>query len=121
MKNGTIRKCKYECKDHHTCAKNYSLNPSKCICENDKLESIYWKIKRRIKNFDFANILIEEISYENIPFCNISYITLTGTKPIRIRFNKLDGLILNQIYLYNQMDLFIKKNRCLVVFGFEKI
>ena len=50
MRNGTIRKCKYEYKDHHTCAKNYSLNPSKCIWENDKLESIYWKIKRRIKN-----------------------------------------------------------------------
>ena len=50
MRSGTIRKCKYEYKDHHTCAKNYSLNPSKCICENDKLESIYWKMKRRIKN-----------------------------------------------------------------------
>ena len=26
--------CQYECKDYHKCKKDYSWNPSACICEN---------------------------------------------------------------------------------------
>ena len=28
--------CQYECKHYHTCKKNYSWNPSTCVCENSK-------------------------------------------------------------------------------------
>ena len=33
--------CQCECKNYHKCQKDYSCNPSTCICENDKyLKSI---------------------------------------------------------------------------------
>ena len=33
--------CQCECKSYRTCKKDYSLNPSTCICQNDKyLESM---------------------------------------------------------------------------------
>ena len=35
------RTCQWECKIYHKCKKNYSWNPSTCICENSKyLKSI---------------------------------------------------------------------------------
>ena len=38
IKNGT---CQCECKNYHKCKKDYSWNPSTCICENSKyLKSI---------------------------------------------------------------------------------
>ena len=46
----------------------------------------------KLENFDF-NILIDEKSYENILIYNISYKTLIGSKPLRIRFDKIDGFI----------------------------
>ena len=34
-------KCQRECKNYHKCKKDYSWNPSKCICKNGKyLKSI---------------------------------------------------------------------------------
>ena len=33
--------------------------------------------------------------YENISVYNISYKTLTGPKPLRIRFDKIDGFIIS--------------------------
>ena len=44
-------------------------------------------------NFDIPNILIEEKSHENILIYNISYRTLIDPKPLRIRFDKIDGFI----------------------------
>ena len=44
-------------------------------------------------NFDFNNILFDEKSYENILIYNISYKTLIGAKPLRTRFDKVDGFI----------------------------
>ena len=39
------------------------------------------------------NILIDEKSYENVLIYNISYRTLIGPTPLRIRFDKIDGFI----------------------------
>ena len=40
-----------------------------------------------IKDFDFDNILLDEKSYENILVYDISYKSLIGAKPFRIRFD----------------------------------
>ena len=68
---------------------------------NDELKEI--NIKNRtcyyfddiinIENFDFYNILLDEKSRENILIFDISYKTLMGTKPLHIRFVKVDGFI----------------------------
>ena len=47
----------------------------------------------KIEDFYLDNILIDEKSYENILVYNISYKTLIDTKPLRIRFDKIDGFI----------------------------
>ena len=44
-------------------------------------------------DFDIDNILINKKSYETILVYNILYKTLIGTKPLYIRFNKVDGFI----------------------------
>ena len=41
----------------------------------------------------FDNILIDEKSQENILIYNISHKTLIGPKPLRIRFDKVNGFI----------------------------
>ena len=38
-------------------------------------------------------MLIDEKSHENILLFDISYKTLIGSKPLYIRFNKIDGFI----------------------------
>ena len=47
----------------------------------------------KIENVDFDNILIDEKSYEKILVLYISYKTLIGGKPLRIRFYKVHGFI----------------------------
>ena len=51
----------------------------------------------RFGDFDFVNILLDEKlyqnSYENILIYDISYKTFMGAKPLRIRFDKIDGFI----------------------------
>ena len=49
----------------------------------------------RIKDIDFDNILLDEKSYENILTHDISYKTFMGTKPLRIRFDKVDEFMKN--------------------------
>ena len=63
----------------------------------------------KIKYFNSDNILINEKSYENILVYDISYKTLNGAKPLRIRFDKINGFI----SVYDQ-------TRYLVLFGTEK-
>ena len=55
-----------------------------CYCFDDIIE---------FEDFDLDNILIDEKSYENILVYNILYKTLIDAKPLRIRFNKVDGFI----------------------------
>ena len=47
----------------------------------------------RIKDFDINNILIDEKPFENILAYNISYKSLIDCKPLRVRFNKINGFI----------------------------
>ena len=47
----------------------------------------------KLEDFDIDNILIDEKSHKNILIYDISYKTLIGSKPLRIRFNKIDGFI----------------------------
>ena len=47
----------------------------------------------KLEDIDFGNILIDEKSHKNILIYDISYITLIGSKPLRIRFDKTDGFI----------------------------
>ena len=67
----------------------------------------YWIKKDRIKNcrcyyfddiiiledFDLDNILIDKKSHESFLICDISYETLSSSKPLHIRFDKIDGII----------------------------
>ena len=52
---------------------------------------ISMKLLFKLKDFDFDNILIDENSHENILIYNILYKKLNGSKPWRIRFDKIDG------------------------------
>ena len=45
-------------------------------------------------NISFSNILFDKKLYENISIYNILYKTPAGPKPLRIRFYKIDGLII---------------------------
>ena len=63
----------------------------------------------KIKDLDLDNVLINEKSYDNILVYNISYKTLIDAKPLRIRFDKIDGFI-----------RFYEETRYLLLFGSKK-
>ena len=46
-----------------------------------------------MKDFGFEYILIDEKLHKNILIYIILYKTLIGTKPLRIRFDKIEGFI----------------------------
>ena len=84
---------------------------------NDKLKENDVKNHKRycfddiikIEDFDLDNILIDEKSYENNLVYNISYKSLTDSKPLRIRFDKIDRFI--RVYDGNRyLVLFESKN-----------
>ena len=62
---------------------------------NDELKEMcyYFVDIIKIKDSDSHNILIDEKSYENILVYDISYNTMIGTKPLRIRFDKVDVFV----------------------------
>ena len=47
------------------------------------------------KKNNFSNILLDKKLYENISVYNISYKTPTVPKPLRTRFDKIDGFIIS--------------------------
>ena len=47
----------------------------------------------QVENVNFGNILLHVKSYENILVYDILYKTLTGTKPLRISFDKKIDLL----------------------------
>ena len=47
----------------------------------------------KAEDFHINNILIDEKLYENILVYNISYKSLIDSKPLRIRFDKIDRFI----------------------------
>ena len=64
--------------------KKFGINNRKCYYFNNAI---------KLEDFDLDNIMIDEKSHENILIYDISYKTLIGSKPLRIRFNKIDGII----------------------------
>ena len=84
---------------------------------NDKLKKIdiknrtcyYFDDVIKIEDFDLDNILIDEKSYKKMLVYNISYKILIDSKPLRIRFDKIDGFI--RVY---------DGSRYLLLFGSEK-
>ena len=52
----------------------------------------------KIEDFNLENILIDENSYKNILVYNILYKNLIASKPLCVRFNKIDGFIDLWIY-----------------------
>ena len=47
----------------------------------------------KMEDFDLDNISVDKKSYENILVYKISYKSLIDSKPLRIRFDKIDGFI----------------------------
>ena len=47
----------------------------------------------KLEDFDFDNILVNQKLHQNILIYDISYETLIGTKPLPIRFDKIDTFI----------------------------
>ena len=87
---------------------------------NDELKEIDIKYRTcyyfddiiKIEDFNLDDVLdekLDEKSYENILVYNILYKTLNNTKPLRIRFDKINGFV--RVY---------DGTRYLVVFGSEK-
>ena len=85
--------------------------------ENSELKEIRIQNRRiyyfdditKIEDFDFDNILLHEKAYENILIYDISYKFLIGSKPLRIRLDKVDGFI--RVY---------DGSRYLILFGSDK-
>ena len=63
----------------------------------------------KTEDFDLDNFLIDEKSYETFLVYNISYKSLINYKPLRTRFDKIDGFI--RVY---------DGTRYFVLFGSEK-
>ena len=55
----------------------------------------------KLEDFHLDNIFIDEKWHKNILIYDISYKTLIGSKPLRIRFDKIDGII----RIYDGSDL----------------
>ena len=53
----------------------------------------YFNNLNKFEDLNLDNILINENSNKNILFYNISYKNLISTKPLRIRFDKIDEYI----------------------------
>ena len=71
------------------------------MVSNDKLKEIdtknhiwnYFKDIIKIEDFILDSILTEQKSYKNILVYNISYKSLIHSKPLHIRFDKIDEFI----------------------------
>ena len=70
--------------DSHNELKEVDIENSTCYYFNDRIE---------FEDFELDKISIDKKSLENILVHDISYRTLIGAKPLRIRFDKIDGFI----------------------------
>ena len=64
----------------------------------------------KFEDFDFDNILLDEKSNENISLYDVLWKTFIGAKPLRSRFDKVDGFVTVH-----------DETRYLVSFGLEKL
>ena len=58
-----------------------------------KIAHVIISITIKIEDFDFDTILIDKKSHENALVYNMSYNILIGVKPMRIKFDKVNGFI----------------------------
>ena len=69
--------------------------------ENNELKKVriknhtcyYFNDSVNLEDFNLDSILTDKKSHENIPIYDISYKTLISSKPLRIRFYKIDGIV----------------------------
>ena len=69
--------------------------------ENDQIKKVCVKNRTcyyfddiiKLEHFDLDNILIDEKLQDNILIYDISYKTLISSKPLRIKFDKIDRFI----------------------------
>ena len=69
---------------------------------NDKLKEIdiknctcyHFDEITKSEDFDLDNVLVNEKSYKNILVYNILYKTLISDKPLHIKFDKIDGFMM---------------------------
>ena len=83
---------------------NNELKKKVCI-ENH----IYYFNMIKLEDFDLDNILIDKKSHEHILIYDIPFKTLTDSKPLHVRFNKIDVII--KIY---------ERSEYLTLFGTKK-
>ena len=62
------------------------------VCNKNRA-CYYFDDINKFGNFDFDNILTDKKSHKNILIYNILCRTIIVPKPLRIRFNKIDGFI----------------------------
>ena len=62
------------------------INIRNCTC-------YYFDDLIKIEDFGFDNTLLDEKSYKNVLFYDISHKTLIDAKSLSIRFDKVDGFI----------------------------
>ena len=75
----------------------------------DELKNIDIKIRTSyhfddivtVKDIDLRDVLLDEKSEKNILIYDISYKTFMGSKPLRIRFDEVDGFI----KIYDKFDI----------------
>ena len=67
--------------------KNYEF---KKVCIKNRT-CYYFDDVIKLEDFDLDNALIDEKSHENIFVYDVSYKTLIDPKPLRTRFDKIDG------------------------------
>ena len=53
----------------------------------------------KIQDFDLDNILLVEKSYESILIYDVSYKTLIGAKCLLVRFDKIDGFLMDEFII----------------------
>ena len=58
-----------------------------------KIAHVIISITIKIEDFNFDTILIDKKSHENVLVYNMSYNILIGVKPMRIKFDKVNGFI----------------------------
>ena len=70
----------------------YISHTVKKVCMKNRT-CYYFDDITKLEEFDRNNILIDQISHENVLFYDMSYETLIHPKPLPIRFDKIDGFI----------------------------
>ena len=69
----------------------------------------------KTEDFDLQNILVDKKLYENISVYNVSCKSLIDSKPLHIRFNKIDGFI--RVYDGTRYLVLFASEKCDYIFN----